>query len=260
MAQIKLHRICGMLCMRLDKNDGGKIKMAIRIIEKSVFKKCGKNSKKHTPIVSRAQQKFFGAELGRAESGKKTQSGMDKKTIERHLEESKGKFKKAEHKKPIRHMRVRAGKPYQAGSGSIQKPDIDALRREQADLEDAFVAVEDRKGEYLRQNKEELADKEDKKLDRMQKRLTQITSILNSNFRRGLQEKQLTQLASLPNAKLRTVNDVNKDINEIFTKHGIEKYKDQDNFWSGVKQVGLKSGADARTLANLADEMGRLRK
>ena len=47
--------------------------------------------RKHTPIVSRQQQKFFGAEIGRAKAGKKTRSGMSEETLTEHLEESKGK-------------------------------------------------------------------------------------------------------------------------------------------------------------------------
>ena len=44
--------------------------------------------KKHTPIVSRAQQKLFGA----VASGKKTKAtGLSVKKAKEHLEESKGK-------------------------------------------------------------------------------------------------------------------------------------------------------------------------
>lgn len=52
-------------------------------------KHCGKGGqRKHTPIVSRAQQKLFGA----VASGKKTKAtGLSVKKAKEHLEESKGK-------------------------------------------------------------------------------------------------------------------------------------------------------------------------
>jgi hypothetical protein len=47
--------------------------------------------RKHTPIVSRRQQRFFGAEYGRKKAGKKGRTKMSKTTLKRHLHESKGK-------------------------------------------------------------------------------------------------------------------------------------------------------------------------
>lgn len=50
--------------------------------------KHGKKHRKHTPIVSRAQQKLFGAVRG----DKKTKAtGLSKVEAGRHLRESKGK-------------------------------------------------------------------------------------------------------------------------------------------------------------------------
>lgn len=48
----------------------------------------GKHCKKHTPIVSRKQQRLFGA----VRAGKKTKAkGLSKVEAGRHLRESKGK-------------------------------------------------------------------------------------------------------------------------------------------------------------------------
>lgn len=47
--------------------------------------------RKHTPIVSEAQRKFFGAELARKRSGKKTKTDMTEEELVRHLKEVKGK-------------------------------------------------------------------------------------------------------------------------------------------------------------------------
>jgi len=47
--------------------------------------------KKHTPIVSRKQQKFFGAELTRKKKGKKGRTKMSKAILHKHLKESRGK-------------------------------------------------------------------------------------------------------------------------------------------------------------------------
>ena len=48
--------------------------------------------KKHTPIVSQAQQGLMGAELNRRRKGKaRKMRGMTTKDLESHLEESKGK-------------------------------------------------------------------------------------------------------------------------------------------------------------------------
>ena len=52
-------------------------------------KHCKK--KKHTPIVSRKQQKFMGAELTRKKKGKKGRTGMSRAVLKRHLTESRGK-------------------------------------------------------------------------------------------------------------------------------------------------------------------------
>lgn len=48
--------------------------------------------RKHTPIVSEAQQRLFGAELARRRAGKKPRmEGITTEELERHLRESKGK-------------------------------------------------------------------------------------------------------------------------------------------------------------------------
>lgn len=48
--------------------------------------------KKHTPIVSKAQQGKFGAELARRRAGKRRiMSGITTEELESHLRESKGK-------------------------------------------------------------------------------------------------------------------------------------------------------------------------
>ena len=51
----------------------------------------GCKKRKHTPITSEAEQGFFGAEYAKKKAGKKGKTGMSKKTLARHLEESKGK-------------------------------------------------------------------------------------------------------------------------------------------------------------------------
>ena len=68
-------------------------------------KGCGKKTKSdkprpHTPIVSKAQQGKFGAELARRRAGKKAQMpGITTKELEQHLEESEGKKLPARAKK-----------------------------------------------------------------------------------------------------------------------------------------------------------------
>lgn len=56
---------------------------------------CKDNSgkhRKHTPIISEAQQSLFGAELARRRAGKKGRmKGITTKELESHLKESKGK-------------------------------------------------------------------------------------------------------------------------------------------------------------------------
>jgi len=48
----------------------------------------GRCTRKHTPIVSKAQKRLFGAVAG----GKRTKaSGLSRKEAKRHLKESKGK-------------------------------------------------------------------------------------------------------------------------------------------------------------------------
>ena len=47
--------------------------------------------RKHTPIKSRKQQKFMGAELARKKAGKKGRTKMSKAELRRHLKESRGK-------------------------------------------------------------------------------------------------------------------------------------------------------------------------
>lgn len=53
----------------------------------------GKHCKgrKHTPIVSKKQRGFFGAEYARKKKGKKGKTKMSKAELKRHLKESKGK-------------------------------------------------------------------------------------------------------------------------------------------------------------------------
>jgi hypothetical protein len=53
---------------------------------------CKKSGRKHTPIISQAQQGMMGAELRRRRTGKKGRmSGMTTEELESHLKESKGK-------------------------------------------------------------------------------------------------------------------------------------------------------------------------
>jgi len=47
--------------------------------------------RKHTPIVSKKQQGFMGAELARKRAGKKGKTEMSEAELSRHLKESKGK-------------------------------------------------------------------------------------------------------------------------------------------------------------------------
>jgi len=49
------------------------------------------SSRKHTPIVSEKQRGFFGAELARKRSGKKTKTEMSEEDLVEHLHESAGK-------------------------------------------------------------------------------------------------------------------------------------------------------------------------
>ena len=49
-------------------------------------------TKRHTPIVSKAQRGLFGAELGRRKAGKATRmKGITTTELRGHLKESKGK-------------------------------------------------------------------------------------------------------------------------------------------------------------------------
>lgn len=53
---------------------------------------CRKSGRKHTPIVSQAQQGMMGAELARKRAGKSgSMPGMSEAELSRHLKESKGK-------------------------------------------------------------------------------------------------------------------------------------------------------------------------
>lgn len=55
-------------------------------------KGCGKGGhKKHTPIVSEKQRRFFGAEYGRAKRGEARKTEMPKKELRSHLKEAAGK-------------------------------------------------------------------------------------------------------------------------------------------------------------------------
>jgi len=51
----------------------------------------GCKKKRHTPIVSKKQRGFFGAEYARKKAGKKGRTKMSKAELRRHLKESKGK-------------------------------------------------------------------------------------------------------------------------------------------------------------------------
>jgi hypothetical protein len=51
----------------------------------------GKHHRKHTPVTTEAQRKFFGAELGRLRAGKARVTEMPEAELERHLKEVKGK-------------------------------------------------------------------------------------------------------------------------------------------------------------------------
>ncbi|MDD5338169.1 MAG: hypothetical protein PHG35_01990 [Dehalococcoidales bacterium] len=63
-----------------------------RTVAKKRKAKKRKQHRKHTPIVSRQQQKKFGAELSRREAGEPPQMpGITKRELEEHLEESRGK-------------------------------------------------------------------------------------------------------------------------------------------------------------------------
>lgn len=52
---------------------------------------CKKKKRKHTPITSRKQRGFFGAELTRKKRGKKGKTKMSKKVLRKHLKESRGR-------------------------------------------------------------------------------------------------------------------------------------------------------------------------
>ncbi len=53
---------------------------------------CGKGGeRKHTPIVSAKQARFFGAEYGRAKSGESRETSISKKDLKSHLKEWGGK-------------------------------------------------------------------------------------------------------------------------------------------------------------------------
>lgn len=48
---------------------------------------CRKKRKKHTPITSRKQARFFGAEYGRKKRGQRGRTKMSKAILKRHLKE-----------------------------------------------------------------------------------------------------------------------------------------------------------------------------
>lgn len=52
---------------------------------------CPHLKRKHTPIVSKAQRGFMGAELARKRAGKEGKTEMSQAELARHLEESAGK-------------------------------------------------------------------------------------------------------------------------------------------------------------------------
>ncbi len=55
--------------------------------------------RKHTPIVSERQRRFFGAEYGRAKKGESRETGMSKTILKQHLQEAGGKKLPERHKK-----------------------------------------------------------------------------------------------------------------------------------------------------------------
>lgn len=62
-----------------------------------------KRHRKHTPITSKRQRGFFGAELARKKAGKKGKTKMSKAELRRHLKESKGKKLSKTAKKKKKH-------------------------------------------------------------------------------------------------------------------------------------------------------------
>jgi hypothetical protein len=50
-----------------------------------------KRKRVHTPIITEAQRRFFGAELGRLREGKSTVTGMSEKKLRSHIKEVSGK-------------------------------------------------------------------------------------------------------------------------------------------------------------------------
>ena len=50
-----------------------------------------KKHRKHTPIVTEQQRKFFGAELGRLRTGEPRVTAMPEEELRRHLKEVSGK-------------------------------------------------------------------------------------------------------------------------------------------------------------------------
>ena len=62
---------------------------------------CRKSGRKHTPITSKKQRGFFGAELARKRAGKSTRTEMSEAELSRHLKEAGGKKLplRAKHKK-----------------------------------------------------------------------------------------------------------------------------------------------------------------
>ena len=53
--------------------------------------KCKKSGKKHSPIKTKSQTRFFGRELSEKQKGDGSRSEMSMAEIKRHLEERKGK-------------------------------------------------------------------------------------------------------------------------------------------------------------------------
>lgn len=64
----------------------------------------GKGKKKHTPIVSEAQQGLMGAELARRRAGEKPRmKGMSEEELSSHLKESGGKKLPKKSKRNLRY-------------------------------------------------------------------------------------------------------------------------------------------------------------
>ncbi|MDD5354927.1 MAG: hypothetical protein PHY56_00060 [Candidatus Omnitrophica bacterium] len=69
------------------------------------------STRKHTPIVSKKQEGFFGAELARKEKGQKGKTDMSKAELARHLHEAKGKDLPLYHHSEFLVVDIKQGRP-----------------------------------------------------------------------------------------------------------------------------------------------------